>query len=42
VVDELKIPTDFGPSDALVGFGNALALHALLLMLKVPDKAGAR
>lgn len=41
LVDELKGAAHLGPADTLVGLGDALALHALLFVLKVPHQAGA-
>lgn len=42
LVHQLKLAADLGPAHALGSLGHALALHALLLVLEVPDEAGAR
>ena len=38
---EQEVAADLGTADALGGLGNALALHALLFELKIPDEAAA-
>ena len=41
VIDKLEGSANLGASDTLGSFGDAQTLHALLLVLEVPDEAGA-
>ena len=41
VIDKLEGSANLGASDTLSGFGDAQTLHALLLVLEVPDEAAA-